>query len=143
MDINELSKDNIMKNPRALLIDDCRDLASATVVARNSQEGIAILEKLGHFEILMLDHDLGYASHGSGYDVACWLEANPQYLPDSIELVTSNPVGRKNMAAVFKKFYANVAHDTFFSKRITSSCVQDTIAPEQFEQPQPPLPEET
>lgn len=102
---------------RILLIDDIRNL-EAHVIARTSQDGINVLERCGKFDVLMLDHDLGNESEGSGYDVACWLEANPQYLPDTIELVTANPVGRDNMAAVFKKFYNKASHGTIFSDKV-------------------------
>ena len=77
-----------------LLIDDQRNLP-ADRVARTFQEGIEALREQ-HWEVLYLDHDLGDFSiidgrELTGYDVACWLEENPQFLPDRIEIVTSNP----------------------------------------------------
>jgi len=90
-----------------LLIDDHRDLP-ADRVARTYQEGIAALAER-HWEILYLDHDLGDFSgvagrELTGYDVACWLEQNPQHLPDRIEIATSNPAGRRNIELALQKF---------------------------------------
>jgi hypothetical protein len=39
----------------------------------------------------------------TGYDVACWLEENPQFLPDQIEIVTSNPAGRRNIELALQR----------------------------------------
>lgn len=96
---------------KTLLIDDMRDI-KADVVARTYAEGINALAYDGPFDILYLDHDLGevdinsdYAYDPSGYGVMCFLEENPQYLPKQIVLVTSNPVGRKNMQVVIDRLY--------------------------------------
>jgi hypothetical protein len=71
-----------------LLIDDQRNLP-ADRIARTYQEGIAALAEQ-HWEVLLLDHDLGDVSGPdgrelTGYDVACWLEENPEHLPDRVE----------------------------------------------------------
>ena len=89
-----------------LLIDDQRKLP-ADRVARTYQEGIDALAER-HWDILYLDHDLGdFSGVGgrelTGYDIACWLERNPQHLPDRIEIVTNNPVGRNRIEAVLRK----------------------------------------
>lgn len=89
-----------------LLIDDQRNLP-ADRVARNCREGIAALAEQ-HWEVLYLDHDRGdFSGNGgrelTGYDVACWLEQNPQHLPDRIEIVTSNP-GRRNIELALRRF---------------------------------------
>lgn len=89
-----------------LLIDDQRNLP-ADRVARTYQEGIDALAER-HWDILYLDHDLGDFSgvegrELSGYDIACWLEQHPQHLPDRIEIVTSNPVGRRRIEAALEK----------------------------------------
>lgn len=43
---------------------------------------------------------------GTGYDVVCWLEANPQWWPIvKPEVHSSNPVGSKRMLAVINKWY--------------------------------------
>lgn len=95
---------------RTLLIDDCREI-QATVVARTFAEGIKALKEQGPFDLLYLDHDLGWPDDpidgfaATGYGIMCFLEANPQYLPKEIKFVTSNPVGRANMMAVYRKLY--------------------------------------
>jgi len=93
---------------QTLLIDDMRNI-EATRVARTYADGIAALQER-QWDVLYLDHDLGDfsgpgGSERNGYHVVCWLEANPEHLPKRIELVSSNPVGRKNIAAVLGKFY--------------------------------------
>lgn len=89
-----------------LLIDDQRNLP-ADRVARTYQEGIDALAE-GHWDVLYLDHDLGdFSGVGgrelTGYDIACWLERNPQHLPDRIEIVTNNPAGRSRIKAVLQR----------------------------------------
>lgn len=37
------------------------------------------------------------------YDIACWLEQNPQHLPDRIEIVTNNPAGRSRIEFALKR----------------------------------------
>lgn len=92
-----------------LLIDDERDI-EAHAIARNYFDGIKLLESQ-HWSLLLLDHDLAsFEENGrerTGYDVVCWLEQNPQHLPDKIELVTSNPVGRQRMQQVINSLYRN------------------------------------
>ena len=75
-----------------LLIDDCRDL-NCEVIARTPNAGKKLLA-LGGWECVCFDHDLG--TNESGYDVLKWASA-ANFLPDRVQLVTSNPVGRKNM----------------------------------------------
>jgi hypothetical protein len=89
-----------------LLIDDQRNLP-ADRVARTYQEGIEALAER-HWDILYLDHDLGdFSGVGgrelTGYDIACWLERNPQHLPGRIEIVTNNPAGRSRIEAALRR----------------------------------------
>jgi hypothetical protein len=89
-----------------LLIDDQRTLP-ADRVARTYREGIAALAEQ-HWEVIYLDHDLGdFSGVGgrelTGYDIVCWLEQNPQHLPDRIEIVTKNPAGRRNIELALQK----------------------------------------
>ena len=73
-----------------LLIDDCRDLGN--LIARDGETGLTILRLLkGKLEGVMLDHDLGYGI--SGYQVMV-TALEEDILPDRVQLVTSNPVGR-------------------------------------------------
>lgn len=53
-------------------------------------------------DALFLDHDLGgqvmvSSGPGTGYEVACWLEENPQYIPAEVYIHTLNPSGRRMM----------------------------------------------
>ena len=89
-----------------LLIDDQRNLP-ADRVARTYKDGIEALREQ-HWNLLYLDHDLGDSSgvegrELTGYDVACWLEENPQFLPDRIEIVTSNPAGRRKIELALER----------------------------------------
>jgi hypothetical protein len=91
-----------------LLIDDKRDI-EATRVTRNYADGIAALQER-QWDVLYLDHDLGdfsgpNGSERNGYHIVCWLEEHPEHLPKRIVVVSSNPVGRKNIALVLGKFY--------------------------------------
>lgn len=78
-----------------LLIDDCR--TNGDVVATTAEAGRAMLQAgQAHWSCIGFDHDLG--SDETGYDVLNWaIERN--LLPHRVQLVTSNPVGRKNMTA--------------------------------------------
>jgi hypothetical protein len=93
---------------RTLLIDDFRPI-EADVVAKTYDEGIAALVQ-GPWDLLLLDHDLGEDPPKDGYGIMKWLEINQQYLPRMIQLVTSNPVGRKNMERVLQKFYRRIVN---------------------------------
>jgi hypothetical protein len=95
-------------NNRTLLIDDVRDI-QADVVARTFDEGIDALKHDYPFTTLYLDHDLAsYDEDGkekTGYDIMCFLEQNPEYLPEKIYCVSSNPVGRQKIQVVIDKLY--------------------------------------
>lgn len=103
---------------KVLLIDDFRDVtlemvrdadaAKEAVVARDYRQGIIFLVS-SKWDLLLLDHDLSSYVDGkekTGYDIMCFLERNPEYLPGKIKLVTSNPVGRYNMQMVIDRLYA-------------------------------------
>lgn len=105
---------------KTLLIDDQRNL-DVDAVARDYFEGIQQLKK-SQWDVLYLDHDLGcfHPETGrelTGYDVICWLEANPRYVPRTIKLVTSNPVGRSRMLQVIERIYCNLQLDISLSVR--------------------------
>lgn len=100
---------------KTLLIDDKREI-QVTRVARTFHEGIQALME-GGWDVLYLDHDLAdftgsdlvrrpeNKKEWTGYDVLCWLEEFPQYLPARIDIVSSNPVGVERMRQVIKKLY--------------------------------------
>lgn len=91
---------------KILVIDDQRDI-KADKVARTFTDGINAL-KSDKWDVLYLDHDLGSFVDGvekTGYDIMVFLEENTEYLPGRIEIVSSNPVGRRNMQIVIDKLY--------------------------------------
>lgn len=96
---------------QCLLIDDLRtpDMISGcpdtTIISRTYLDGMRVL--IGNkWDVLYLDHDLGDKDDKkTGYGIMCFLEEYPEYLPDKIILVTSNPVGRKNIQMVIDKLY--------------------------------------
>ena len=105
---------------RILLIDDMRDIDSQVrkylnveswtgVVERTYDSGISALKELGPWDILFLDHDLASFDEGgrekTGYDVICFLEANSEFLPKKIIIVSANPVGRQKMQTVIDRLY--------------------------------------
>ena len=77
-----------------LLIDDQRNL-NCQVTARTAKTGKACLALLDNITTLCLDHDLG--EEETGYDVCKWACENG-FMPDHVQIVTSNPVGRENIA---------------------------------------------
>lgn len=86
---------------RSLLIDDFRTF-TVDRIARTGEEGVQALQE-ERWGLLYLDHDLGEGM--TGYDVACWLEKNPQHFPERVIIVSSNPVGRRNIERVLEHFY--------------------------------------
>lgn len=88
---------------KTLVIDDLRFFETASVHARNYEEGIYQLKNCGPWDLLYLDHDLG--EDKTGYDVMCWLEENTEYLPGEIVCVSANPVGKDRITQVIDKLY--------------------------------------
>lgn len=78
-----------------LLVDDIRTLPEADVIARTYDEGLDYLTNaLYHWDVLMIDHDLGEGA--TGYDLVnkC-LEL--RVMPECVVIVSSNPVGVSNI----------------------------------------------
>lgn len=73
--------------------------------------------KTGKVEFASLDHDLSEEHYpwncadvtkckGTGYDVVCWLEQNPEFWPShGVRIHSANPVGRARMEVVVNKHY--------------------------------------
>jgi len=77
-----------------LIIDDQRDLG-CDIIARTAEAGRVVLTYMGFkFDGLCIDHDLG--GKETGLDVLKY-GVESKTLPNRIQLVTSNPVGRENM----------------------------------------------
>jgi len=104
-----------MSQKRILAIDDARECSYAHVLARTYHDGIAALTKLGPWDELYLDHDLGrvesqFTETGrelTGYDICEFLEANPDHRPKKVFIISSNPSGRARMKVVLDKIYGN------------------------------------
>lgn len=86
------------------MIDDVRTIRGAEI-ARNYREGIECLRK-DSWDVLYIDHDLGDFQNGreyTGYDILCWLEEHPKYVPKKIIVITANPSARVKMDLVLEK----------------------------------------
>ncbi len=105
---------------RVLLIDDTRMedapniMRRIDLIARNARMGFDALSKMGPWDLLLLDHDLNsFDANGrewTGYDIMCFLEeevaaGRESILPGRIEIVSSNPVGRRRMQLLIDKLY--------------------------------------
>lgn len=92
---------------RILAIDDQRQYEMGVHIARTHADGMtALLE--GDWDLLYLDHDLGDFSGPAGNELTGhhlldWLEANPEFLPARIVVVTSNAYRRIEMEKVVRK----------------------------------------
>lgn len=77
-----------------LLIDDLKTLGVENI-ARTAKAGLKMLRE-NPVTHVYLDHDLGDVGAPTGYDVLtrALLEG---ILPEYVQLVTHNPVGRQNM----------------------------------------------
>ncbi len=80
-----------------LLIDDMRNL-NVDVIARNGVSGIRLLRNF-KWTCLCIDHDLGDASEMNGYEVIL-TAAHENCIPNQVQIVSANPVGRQNIANV-------------------------------------------
>lgn len=91
-----------------LVIDDLKNVKHATYHARTFDEGIKCLKE-EKWDKLYLDHDLGTEENGkTGYDILCFLEENPQYLPGTINIISLNGSGIERMRLVINKIYGRL-----------------------------------
>lgn len=89
-----------------LLIDDVRDLKVATKVARTFESGLEALKE-GGWDELYIDHDLGTTDpQKTGYDLMCWLEQNPSFVPKKIRCISANAVGAARIQYLINKLGA-------------------------------------
>lgn len=96
------------ENLKTLLIDDLKNIKTTKVV-RTFNEGIKALTE-EKWDALFLDHDLACFDTGkeqTGYDILCWLEIHPEYLPKEIQIVSMNPVGKQKMLQLIDRLYPN------------------------------------
>ena len=99
-----------MTRERRLLIDDVRMETDPKincrldVIARNYWTGIFELANNPPWDVLFLDHDLSSfddetGREYTGYDIMLFLEANTQFMPKKIVVVSSNPSGAARIKA--------------------------------------------
>ena len=86
-----------------ILIDDIRDSSDVDIIIRTPETAETLLTMLVkediHIDELYLDHDLGDASKKNGYQILIEQLFNNEIFPSFIKVVSSNPVGRKNIWA--------------------------------------------
>ena len=94
-----------------VLIDDMRNI-NADIICRNYDAAQRfLLVFLSNVTYLMLDNDLGESDpKKDGYAIACWIEERhadfgEAALPNTIEIVTSNPAASAKMEQIFAKLY--------------------------------------
>ncbi len=91
-------------NELHLLIDDMRSVGE-DLTARNPDDGKKMLLGMP-ITHLYIDHDLGPDPDGNeyqnGYKVVCWA-IERGCLPPHVQIVSSNPVGRKNIEAALQQ----------------------------------------
>lgn len=96
-------------NERKVFLDDERAAPDGWTRVKTADGAIIFLT---HFTVtdLSLDHDLG-DGHGSGYDVACWLEnavLERGYPMPNVTIHSQNPVGRANIQRVLDQIQRRV-----------------------------------
>lgn len=85
-----------MKKNKYAIIDDVREL-NCELIAKTGVDGIRMMiEHFDEVECLCLDHDLGDPGEMNGFEVLQSLLLR-NLVPDHVQLVTSNPVGRQRM----------------------------------------------
>ena len=77
-----------------LIVDDERVLGCDIVVRNAAVARVVLTLMYGKIEGVCFDHDLGPGE--TGYDVLCWAIQGGT-IPRLVQLVTANPVGRKQM----------------------------------------------
>jgi hypothetical protein len=87
-------------------LDDVREAPEGWT---HRYKAYSAIHTLSHFDCvtdISLDHDLGNAAAGTGYDVVKWIEERVQedynYFPPRIFVHSDNPVGRANMWAAIQ-----------------------------------------
>lgn len=78
-------------------------IGNVVEIVETAREAIDLL-RVKEWDVLSLDHDLGgeqmvESGPGTGYEVAKWLEQNPERKPPRILLHSFNGPGRANMLA--------------------------------------------
>ena len=88
-----------------LYLDDERTPPVGWELATTAAEAIKILQEQNITDV-SLDHDLGFAENGTGYDVLLWIEeqvAFTEYIPPRISIHTANPSAYVKMKSAVEK----------------------------------------
>ena len=92
-------------NERILMIDDEKpNTWGAHKIARTYKDGLEALQ-LEHWDVLLLDFDMGDGQGRNGMGILKWLKENPKWLPKKIQIISFNPIGMKDMAEFVKELY--------------------------------------
>jgi hypothetical protein len=87
-----------------IYLDDIRTAPEGWVLVKTAQDAIGLLKSNKVSEI-SLDHDLGDAINGTGYDVVLWIEQEiymGNYIPPKIIIHSANVPAREKMEAGIK-----------------------------------------
>lgn len=96
-----------------IYLDDERSTPDGWIRAYTAPEAIVMLEG-GEVTHLSLDHDLGPAKAGTGYDVCLFVEQkvferafqfNNPFIPPVMTVHSANPVGRQRMELAIQMIY--------------------------------------
>ncbi|MFA5187508.1 MAG: cyclic-phosphate processing receiver domain-containing protein [Patescibacteria group bacterium] len=97
---------------KKLWLDDEREAPEGFIRAYNAIDAIAAYQTVGPFDVLSLDHDLGFvvypgqetegmcdAQSWTGYDFLKWVSRSVpmNHWPDEVLCHSQNPVGRENI----------------------------------------------
>ncbi|MCK9267239.1 MAG: hypothetical protein M0P14_00830 [Alkaliphilus sp.] len=94
---------------KILVIDDMRTFPEATKICKTFDEGMKALQE-EKWDVLYLDHDLCGREqqdweNKTGYQIACFLEENVEFLPNKVICVSANPVGKKRIKQALRNAY--------------------------------------
>ena len=102
-----------------MIIDDIRDL-NCDIIARTSQAGLGILRWVYEdIEVLILDHDLGEHSYTDGNRLLKEIIIG-DWLPDQVQLCSSNPVGLDSMRAQLEDINYTTKDGRIYEKRTST-----------------------
>jgi len=81
------------------------------VIARSYKEAVEAIDRLGFPTFVSFDHDIGTEAQKTGLDVAKYLielDLDTGTMPEdfAFEVHSANPIGRRNIAMLFKSYLA-------------------------------------
>lgn len=95
-----------VRQPYWIRNPDCPDSTAYRVedvtIRRDGESGLEALVHEGPWDVLLLDHDLGYGKSGS--DIIKFLNEYTHLIPAKVYLVTANPVAGHEMWLTIEKW---------------------------------------